>query len=98
MQNSAEARLTRTQDLHGGQNLQEDSHGPEEEILSDVGKSQDVPHFCDVLCISVSMSSNKRHYSTCLELDWNGLVSPLGDILSPGASRVRSKSSARREI
>lgn len=86
MQSSAEPRLTWTQDLHGGQNLQEDSHGPEEETSSNVGKSQDVPHFCDVLCISVSMSSNKRHYSTSKH--GCGLVSPLGDILSPGASRV----------
>lgn len=60
-----------------------------------LASSQDVEHFCDALCVFVSKLGNKSHCSTSL-VHGCGLGSPLGDTLSPGASRVWSKSSARR--
>lgn len=45
--------MTQSQNLHGGQNRQENSPGPEDKTLFNVGKPQDVLHFCDALCIFV---------------------------------------------
>lgn len=52
MQSSGEPSLTQSQDLHGGQNLQ-DSNGPEEERLFNIGEVTICTAFHDTLYIIV---------------------------------------------